>query len=165
MIQSELLDLIARFADHPIPALTNRHIYLWIGETNDLISQCPTGFFKILDLHSLCQDLNKVPYGKGAAGRELSSAIENWIAEEFLPSREQRGLLVTGLDLLYRYCLPMSMFMRLASESCMIVLAISELDVNFRPTKVLPAFIQLSPYEILNYVTTEIPEEAIVKEE
>lgn len=165
MKQSELLDLIARFADHPIPALTNRHIYLWIGDTNDLISQCPAGFFKILDLHNLCQDLNKVPYGEEAARRELSNAIENWIAKEFPPSRQQRALLVTGLDLLYRYRLSMSMFMQLSNESCMIVLAISALDVNFRPTKILPAFIQFSPYEILKYIATEIPEEAIVKEE
>jgi hypothetical protein len=164
MMQSELLDLIARFANHPIPALTNRHIYLWIGEASDLISRSPSGFIKILNLHVLCQDLIKVPYGEEAARRELSNVIENWIAKEFPPSRQQRALLVTGVDLLYRYRLPMSMFMRLASESCMIVLAMSALDVNFHPTKILPAFIQFSPYEILKYIATEIPEEAIVKE-
>ena len=164
MIQNELLDLITRFSDHPIPALTNRHIYLWIGEINGLISRCPMGFFKILDLHRLCQDLNKEPYGEEAATRELSSSMETWIAKEFPPSRQQRALLVSGLDLLYRYRLPMSMFMHLANENCMIVLAISPLDINFRPTKILPAFIQFSPDEILKYITTEIPEEAIVKE-
>jgi hypothetical protein len=164
MIQSDLLDLIARFAGQPIPALTNRHIYLWIGETDDLISRCPTSFFTEIDLHRLCQDLKKVPSGEEAARRELSSTIENWIAKEFPPSRQQRALLVTGLDLLYRYRIPMSIFMQLASENCMIVLAISPLDVNFRPAKIFPAAMHFSPYEILKYVATEIPEEAIVKE-
>jgi hypothetical protein len=165
MKQSELLELITRFADHPIPALTNRHIYLWIGEMNDLISKCPVRFFSILDLHRLCQDLSKVPYGEEAARRQLESTIETWIAKEFPSGRQQRGLLVTGLDLLYRYRLPMSMFFQIASENCMIVLVISALDVDFRPTKVLPAFIHFSSNEIFKYIATEIPEEAIVKEE
>ncbi len=94
----------------------------------------------------------------------MSSTIENWISKEFTSSQQQRALLVTGLDLLYRYHLPMSIFMQLASENCMIVLAISPLDVNFRPAKIWPAVIQFSPYEILKYIATEIPEEAIVKE-
>jgi hypothetical protein len=164
MIQNELIDLISRFSDHPIPALINRHIYLWIGEPNGLISRSPGNFFTILDLHRLCQDLNKTPSGEEAARRELSTTIENWIAKEFSSSWQQRGLLVTGLDLLYRYRLPMSIFFRLSSESCMIVLAISAIDVYFHPTKVLPSCIQFSPYEILKHIATEIPEEAIVKE-
>ena len=164
MIQNELLDLISRFADHPIPALINRHIYLWVGEVNGLISQSPAKFFTILDIHSLCQALNKTPFGEEAARRELSSTIENWIDKEFPSSRNQRALLVTGLDLLYRYRLPMSIFMQLASENCMIVLAISSFDVNFRPAKIFPAAIHFLPYEILRYVAMEIPEEAIVKE-
>ncbi len=165
MKQKEFLDLIIRFADHSIPALTNRHIYLWIGEMNDLISQCPKGFFKILDLHSLCLELEKVPYGDEAARRELSNIIENWITNQFLPSRKQRGLLINGLDLLYRYRIPMSLFTRLATESCMIVLSISAMDVSFNPSKPLPEYIKLSPSDILRYLTTEIPDESIVKEE
>jgi len=80
-------------------------------------------------------------------------------------SQSQRALLVTGLNLLYRYRLPLSAFIRLANEYTMIILGLSPLDVNFHPTNPMPTYIQFSPYAILNYATLDIPEEAVVKEE
>jgi hypothetical protein len=73
--------------------------------------------------------------------------------------------MVTGLDLLYRYCLSLSTFFRLANENTMIILGLSALDTNFHPSKLLPSYIQFSPGAILKYAASEIPEEAIVKEE
>ena len=95
----------------------------------------------------------------------MSDAIDEWVLSNFRMGRQQQALLVTGLDLLYRYRLPLSAFIRLANEKNMIILSLSALDANFRPTKPLPTYIQLSPYSIIKYAASEIPEEAIVKEE
>ncbi len=165
MKRSDFFEFLARFAEQPMPATLNRHMYLWVGEVDDLLSKSPAGLIKKLDLHVLCESLTKTPLGDKAAGRELSDAIDAWISKEFPPSRNQRALLVAGLDLLYRYRLPLSAFIRLANENTMIILGLSALDANFRPTKPLPSYIQFSPYAILKYAASEISEEAIVKEE
>ena len=75
-------------------------------------------------------------------GRVLSDAIDEWVLSNFRMGRQQQALLVTGLDLLYRYRLPLSAFIRLANEKNMIILSLSALDANFRPTKPLPTYIQ-----------------------
>jgi len=165
MRRSEFFEFLNRFAEQPIPATLNRHMYLWVGEIDDLLSQSPTGFIKRLDLHMLCGSLTKTPLGDKAAGRVMSDAISEWILREFSASQRQRALLITGLDLLYRYHLPLSTFIRLANENCMIILSLSALDANFHPAKPLPSYVQLSPSAILKYAATEISEEAIVKEE
>jgi hypothetical protein len=165
MNQVELLDLITRFSKRPLPAVIKRHIYLWLGESDDLVSKIPTGISKKISIHNLCQTLTNFPNGDKAANRELTKVLENWIASEFPPSQQQKILVVTGLDLFYRYRIPMSLFMRLANESCMVVIVLSALDVNFIPQKPLPKYLQLNPNAIFQYISSEIPEEAIVKEE
>ena len=165
MNRNEFFEFLARFAVRPIPATLNRHVYLWVGEVDDLLSKSPTGLIKKLDLHVLCGSLNKNPSGDKAAGRELSDAIDEWIFREFPANQRQRALLVTGLDLLYRYRLPLSNFIRLANENAAIILGLSALDANFYPHKSLPNYIKFSPYAILKYVSLEISEEAIVNEE
>jgi hypothetical protein len=165
MNRSDFLEFLTRFACQPIPATINRHIYLWIGEIDELISSCPPSFIQELDLHVLCRGITKTPLGDKAAGRVLSDAIDEWVLRNFPASSQQQAILVTGLDLLYRYRLPLSTFIRLANENFMVILGLSALDVNFCPTKPLPKYIQFSPYTILKYAASEIPEEAIVKEE
>jgi len=165
MKPSDFFDFLSRFARQPIPAILNRHVYLWVGETNDLISKSSPGLIKKLDLHMLCESLPKTPIGDKAAGRVLSEAIDEWISKNFIIGQQQQVLLVTGLDLFYRYRLPLSVFIRLANENTAIILVLSALDTKFHPTKVLPSNIQFSPSAILKYVASEIPEEAIVKEE
>jgi hypothetical protein len=165
MKRSDFIEFLTRFANQPIPATLNRHVYLWVGEIDELILSCPPGFIQKLDLHVLCKNLTKTPIGDKAAGRELSDAIDEWILNNFSTGSQQQALLVSGLDLLYRYRLPLSAIIRLANEKNMVILSLSALDVNFHPAKPLPSYLQLSPNAILNFVTSEIPEEAIVKEE
>ncbi len=165
MKRCDFLEFLTRFAKQPIPATLNRHVYLWMGEIDEIISSCPPGFLKMLNLHVLCRDIAKTPLGDKAAGRELSDVIDEWILRNFPTGSQQQALLVTGLDLLYRYRVPLSAFIRLANENNTIILGLSALDANFRPAKPLPSYIQFSPYAILKYAASEIPEEAMVKEE
>lgn len=165
MKRSEFLEFLARFASRPIPATFNRHIYLWLGDVDELISECPTGFVQRLDLYALCKDITKNPLSDKAAGRELSEAIENWLLNNFPAGSQQQALLVEGLVLLYRYHIPLSLFIQLANERNMVILVLSTLDVNFRPAKPLPSYILFSPYSILKYAASEIPDEAIVRED
>lgn len=165
MKRSDFLELLTRFSKQSIPATFNRHVYLWVGEIDELISSSPAGFLQKLDLHFLCQDITKTPLGDKAAGRQLSDAIDGWILENFLNCSQQQALLVTGLDLLYRYRLPLSVFIRLSNENRMIIFGLSALDVTFHPIKPLPSYVEFSPYAILNYAVSEISEEAIIKQE
>lgn len=165
MNASEFFEFLSRFADHPIPATYNRHLYLWVGEVEALLSQSPAGLIRTLDLHTLCENLTKTPDGEKAAGRELSDVIDEWLLKNFPTSSHQRALLVTGLDLLYRYHLSLSTFIRLSNENTLIILGLSALDANFHPARPLPSYIEFSPYAILRYAASEIREEAIVKQE
>jgi len=165
MKQDEFFEFLNRFAVQPTPAILNRHVYLWIGEVDDLLARSPVGLVTKLDLHTLCQALHKTPLGDIAAGRELSDAIDEWISNNFPTERQQNVLLVVGLGLLYRYHLPLRTYIRLANENIMIIFALSVLDLNFRPIQALPNYVHLSPYAILKYIALEIPEEAIVKKE
>lgn len=161
----DFFDLIIRFAAQPIPATLNRHTYVWVGDTEALISNSPIGFIQYLNLHDLCKDLVRTPLGDKAAARVLSDTIDSWIKANYLPKREQRALLVSGLDLLYRYRIPIGAFMRLASESSMVIFTMSAKDLEFSPIHLFPGFIKFSPQEILRHLTSAIPEEAIVKAE
>jgi len=165
MKRDDFFELLSRFADCPIPAIFNRHIYFWMGELDDLLSNSPVGLIVLLDLHKICESLTKIPNGDKAAGRELSNVIEEWIKQEFLADQHQRALLVTGLDLLYRYRLSLSTFSQLANENTAIILSLSSLDVNFWPNNPFPSFIHYSPDQIQKYVVSEIPDEAIVTKE
>lgn len=165
MKRSDFFEVLTRFKGQPIPATLNRHVYLWLGELDELLSKSPTGFINMLDLHVLCESLTKTPLGDKAAGRELMDTVDEWISKNFSVNQQQKALLVTGLDLFFRYRLPLRSFFRLANENVMIILVLSALDVNFRPTKSLPSYVQFGPHAILKYVASEIPEEAIVKEE
>lgn len=165
MKRSDFFEFLTRFAEQPIPATINRHIYLWVGEIDDLLSKSPVGFIKKLDLHVLCGGVTKTPLGDKAAGRILSDAIDEWMSRNFPAGQQQQALLITGLDLLYRYRLPLSGFIQLANENNMVIFGLSSMDANFHPTKPIPGYIQFAPYAILKYAASEISEEAIVKEE
>jgi hypothetical protein len=165
MKRNEFLEFLAGFASRPIPATLNRHIYLWLGETEELIATCPTGFIQSLSLLALCKDITKTPLGEKAAGRVLSGAIEDWLLKNFPNGSKQQALLVEGLILLYRYHIPMSVFFQLTNERNMVILTLSELDVNFKPAKPLPSYVLFSPDLILKYARSEISEEAVVKED
>jgi hypothetical protein len=165
MNRNEFLELLTRFAVQPIPSTLNRHVYLWVGETDELISASPPGLIKKLDLHVLCKEITRTPLGDKAAGRELSDAIDEWIISTLAEDLHQQALLVTGIDILYRYHMPLSAFFRRANEKNMVIFSLSPLDIGFRPVKSLPSIIQFYPDAILKYASSEIPEEAIVKED
>jgi hypothetical protein len=165
MKRNEFFDLVFRFTEHPIPAIYNRHVYLWIGGIGDLFTNIPGGFIKKLDLHLLCKDLSKTPLGDKAAGRVLIDAIDDWLLQNYPSDQQQRGLVVSGLDLLYRYHLALNSFVRLATENSMIIFILPAMDIFSHTPKSLPNYIQFSPNSIKEYIALEIPLEAIVKEE
>ena len=59
MKRSDFLEFLNRFAKQPIPATINRHIYLWVGDIEYLLSKSPPGFIYKFDLHVLCGNLTK----------------------------------------------------------------------------------------------------------
>ena len=85
--------------------------------------------------------------------------------KELPDNQSQKVLFVTGLDLLYRYQFSLSTFSQLATESCMIIFGLSALDVYFHPSTPFPDYIRFSPESLIKYLTFDIPEVAIVKEE
>jgi len=67
MKRKDFFELLTRFAEQPIPATLTRHVYLWVGEVDDLLSMSPAGLIKKLDLNALCESLTKNPLGDKAA--------------------------------------------------------------------------------------------------
>ncbi len=164
MTSTEFFEFLSRFAKRPIPSTEGRHVYIWQGAQQDLMSKAPQGLVTLLDLHALGHALDRTPSTVEAARRLLAETLDAWLARQFPQDDQQRVLIVTGCDLLMRYQVPSGLFVRLASESKAVVLAIPANDSRFKPSKPLPAYVLLRPDATLSYFKTQIGENAIIGE-
>lgn len=164
MNQAAFLDLLIRFSERPLPAVSGRHVYLWHGDEEALIRLLPAGAVERLDLHALAANLTQAPRAVDAARRLLVGAIRSWLHEE-LSWDQQQILMVSGCDLLSRYGVPLGTLFEVSSESTAVVLAVHPDDTGFRPAHPLPDYISLNPRAPLEYLQGTLGEGAIISAE
>jgi hypothetical protein len=162
--QDEFGRLLQQFAERPVPAMGRlaRHVYIWQQTVDSLIRAAPRGFIHVVDLHRLCQELDRTPNTADAARKLLSTAIDRWLSGKFSLGRQQRGLAVTGCDLLARYAIPLSPMAQLASENCLVCFVAPVEDSAFVPAAPLPSMVRLQPDATVSYLKAQLPDEAIV---
>ena len=161
MTRDEFLDLLSRFAERPLPALSGRHLYLWHGSVEHLTAIVPGNVARTLDLHALAATLPHSPRSADAARRLLRDALRSQLAE--LPTLDrQRVLVVTGCDLLSRYRVPLGPFFEVASERLMVVLLVPPAETHFRPAEPIPDYVLLDPDAPFEYLQTLVGKGAVI---
>jgi hypothetical protein len=161
MMHDELLGMISRFAQRPLPALEGRHVYLWHGDWNLLRPAIPSGVSVQIDLHQLATTLAHTPRSRREAAEQLRRAIDKAIKAHFLPTRQQI-FVITGCDLLSRYQIPVRPFFDIASEQRMIILVVPADETHFRPTSMLPDYVSLDPVAQYQYLQAAVGEAATI---
>ena len=161
MNQDEFLELLSRFAERPVPALSGRHVYLWQGHPPSLTKGLPGNVSRILEIHTLASSLSQAPGSIDAARRLLLQAIRAELAEVASKQRQQI-LVVTGCDLLSRYRVPLGPFFEIASEHVAIVLTLSPAETSFQPSTPLPEYISWSPRAPLDYLCGVLDKGAVI---
>jgi hypothetical protein len=161
MNQEEFLDLLSRFAERPMPALSGRHVYLWHGDIDPLRRALPGHTIRTLDLYALAASLSQAPRSMDGARRLLLQALRSQILE--LPAADrQQVLIVTGCDLLSRYRVPLTSFFEIASERMAVVLTVPSAETSFRPAEPLPEYVSLNPHAPLDYLRGALGEGVII---
>jgi hypothetical protein len=161
MTHDEFLDLLSRFAERPLPALTGRHIYLWHGELERLTPALPGNAPHRLDLHVLAANLPRAPRSIDAARRALLQTLRSQLGE--LPAADrQQVLLVTGCDLLSRYRVPLGPFYEIVSEHFMIVLVLLLAETRFRPAEPIPEYVSLDADAAYKYLRSAVGAESVI---
>jgi hypothetical protein len=161
MTQDELLDLISRFSQRPLPALGGRHVYLWHGSWEGLKGAIPTQVVAHLDLHRLAATLERAPRARDEASRLLRRAVQKELNER-LTSDSQQILVVTGCDLLSRYQVSINPFFQVASEKHMVILIVSPAETYFQPSEPLPDYVTLDASAPFDYLQAAVGPEATV---
>jgi hypothetical protein len=162
--RDEFADLLKRFAGRPVPATAGRHVYIWQASFEELASLVPAKLISSLDLHELCRTLERTPNTTDAARQVIVEALDAWLTREFPRDDRQRLLTVSGCDLLARYRVPLSHFMRLSSESRMVVFLVPGEDSRYKSLKPLPAYIRVQPETTLAYFKPQLAEDAVIGE-
>ena len=163
MRRIEFINLLKEFARRPVP-VSGRHIYLWLETKELLLSEAPPSLAVHLDLHELCQHLEIFPSSDTAARETLEKAITVWLAQEFHRDGRQHMLIVSGGDLLARYQMALSAFVRATDETRLIVLACPAKDTQYRPVSPLPTHVLFQPEATEVYIRSLLPEGATIGE-
>ncbi len=124
----------------------------------------PAKLISSLNLHDLCRTLDRTPNTTDAARQVIVDVLDAWLNREFPRDDRQRLLVVSGCNLLARYRVPLSHFMRLSSESRMVVFLIHGEHSRYKPSKPLPSYVYIQPEATLAYFKPQLAEEAVIGE-
>lgn len=162
MQTDEFADLLASFAQRPVPPVAGRHVYVWHGELAALRAIVPAGLVSELDLYALAAGLPRTPYAVDEARRLLQTALQTWLRDH-TPARGQRQVVVvTGNTLLERYRLPLEAFFQVSGDARMIVLVVTPAETSFDPRRPLPPYVTVQPTAALAYLRASVGERAVI---
>ena len=161
MKKEELFSLIDNFSDRPVPATSGRHVYLWHGSIETLMSEIPRKICQKINLHKLVARFKSTPRAQDQASRLIWKSIQDTLAES--SHSGQHIFVITGCDLLSRYRVPLKVFFERASEERMFLFALSSEDTNFQPTGFLPNYVLFNPTAAHKYLKEVIGEAATIE--
>lgn len=162
MQPNEFADLLASFAQRPVPPVSGRHVYVWHGELPALDTAIPAGLAVQLDLYDLAADLSKHPYALDEARRLLQTAIQTWLRTHAPAPGKRQVIAVTGCTLLERYRVPLDAFFQVAGDSRMTILCVPPSETSFAPRRPLPGYVIVQPAAALVYLAAIVGEQATI---
>jgi hypothetical protein len=162
MNYDNLISLIKDFSERTIPAVENRHVYLWHGELRNLLNHIKDVNYDLLDLHKCVFDLPGLPYSQIEASKILRKIIQSKLAE-ILDKDKQQIIIIEGCDFLSRYKISIGPFFEYANESTLFVFVISPLETHFKPKNILPKFVSLNTENTYQYLKKIIGEKNTIE--
>jgi hypothetical protein len=162
MHTDQFADLLASFAQRPVPPLAGRHVYVWHGELAALKTSVPAGLAVELDFDALAAGLSRTPYAIDEARRVLHAAVQAWLRDHAPAPGQRQVVAVTGCSLLERYRLPLDAFFQASGDARMIVFVVTPAETTFSPRRPLPPYVVVQPAATLDFLRATVGEPAVV---
>lgn len=164
MNPSEFSEIVRGFLEHARPG---RHLYIWYGEEQNLLSRLPTSNIRTLALIDCFSNLVANSLNRETQRRQFVRILNENVERIFsAQDGEPSILVVTGASLLARYG-GANVFFNFVNDKRMVVLQVSPEHVDDETLEKLPAYIQFKPrigLETLKHVL-ERPENLVTEEQ
>lgn len=162
MHTDQFADLLANFAQRPVPPVAGRHVYVWHAELAALKAVLPGGLALELDLYALAATLSRTPYALDEARRVLHAAVQAWLREHVPSAGQRQVIVVSGCSLLERYRLPLDVFFQASGDARMTVFVVTPAETTFSPRRPLPPYVVVQPAAALDYLRATVGAPAVV---
>ena len=141
-----------------------RHLYVWHGEPDDLVSLLPLGQMQPLDIFGLAAELSHHPFAQDEASELLRDALRAELRVWYARGTDAHPLLViTGCELLARYQIGLQLFYEVLTERSMIVLVCSAADASYDPAGRLPGYVRCEPGTTLAYLSRLVEDNHVIE--
>ena len=141
-----------------------RHLYLWHGEAEDLMSLLPAGRAKPMDIFQVAAELSHHPFSQDEANELLRDALRVRLRDWYVSGAEACPvLMVTGCELLARYQVGLRPFYDALANRSMVILVCSAEDASLDPKGRLPGYVRCEPSATLTYLSQLVEDGHIVE--
>jgi hypothetical protein len=141
-----------------------RHLYLWYGETDDLISLLPAGCAQRLDFFQVTAELDHYPFAQDEAGELLRDALRVQLRDWYAGGAEYHPILVViGCELLARYRVGLHPFYEVLTDRSMVILVCAAADAAYDPQGRLPGYVHCEPGATLAYLSRLVEDDHVVE--
>jgi hypothetical protein len=141
-----------------------RHLYVWHGEVDDLMSLLPPNCVQPLDIFQLAGQLGRHPFPQDEANEVLRDQMRARL-REWLPARADTHpvVVVSGCELLARYRVDLQPFYEVLTERSMVILACSAADASYDPAGRLPGYVRCEPSRTLAYLSRLVEDNHVIE--
>jgi hypothetical protein len=141
-----------------------RHLYVWHGEVDDLMSLLPSGHVESLDTFRLAAELSHHPFAQDEANELLRDALRARLRDWYAGGSDARPVLVvTGTELLGRYRVGLQPFYEVLTDHSMVILVCSAEDATYDPAGRLPGYVRCEPGATLAYLSRLFEEDHVIE--
>lgn len=141
-----------------------RHLYVWHGEVDDLMSLLPPNCVQPLDIFQLARELDCHPFAQNEANEVLRDELRARLQAWFRGGADARPVVVvTGCELLARYRVGLQPFYEVLTERSMVILVCSAADASYDPAGQLPGYVHCEPGRTLAYLSRLVEDNHVVE--
>jgi len=141
-----------------------RHLYVWHGEADDLMSLLPAGRARALNLFQVATELNRHPLARDEANELLHDALRLQLRDWYAGGAKAHPVLVaTGCELLARYQVGLQPFYEVLTDYSMIILVCSAEDAAYDPKGRLPGYVRCEPGATLTYLSRLVEDNHVIE--
>jgi len=141
-----------------------RHLYVWHGEADNLMSLLPPGRMQPLDVFELTAGSSHYPFADEEANELLRDALRARLQDWYAGGADSHPVLVvTGCELLARYRVGLQPFYEVLTDRSMIILVCSAADASYDPAGRLPDYVHCEPGATPAYLGRLVEDDHVVE--